>query len=392
MYNQQKAKLKSHPSSALKTASGSSDSESTSSDDMSAPNVSRDDMPTNEYEGLEKRPTGPLEGLSPSPTRAPKKKGKGKGSDSDSSSSTDDSDSDSDSDASDSPRAGSRRKNYDNLRVSAEIKELFKFVSEYEPQTVDLPTVLKPFIPDYIPSIGIPDVFVKMDRPDGKHDRLGMAVLDEPASQQTDKDIFEMQLRSNSKVRIRREQDKAIPCIENADKKTERITQWIDNIDELHASRPAPSVSYSHPMPDMNDLMRVWPEDFEQYLAKHGIQFGADLDVDLAEFAEICCSFVDIPVHRGSMTESLHYFFTLWSEFRANQHFVGAGAAQADNAALFDSTDYRMSTPEAIEAAMMQSDHRPTTADGIRQAMENSMKDQRPSTSTHVKHITGNYR
>lgn len=59
---------------------------------------------------------------------------------------------------------------------------------------------------------------------------------------------------------------------------------------------------------------------------------------------------------------------------------------------MLESTDYRLSTPEAIEAAMAQSDHRPTTAEGIRQAMENSMKDQRPSTSTHVKHITGNYR
>ena len=48
--------------STLKTASGSSDSDtdSSSSGDMSAPNISRDDMPTNEYVSLIRVPDASL--------------------------------------------------------------------------------------------------------------------------------------------------------------------------------------------------------------------------------------------------------------------------------------------------------------------------------------------
>jgi len=50
-----------------------------------------------------------------------------------------------------------------------------------------------------------------------------------------------------------------------------------------------------------------------------------DLDMSLEEYAKLCCALVDIPVHQGnnpkSVIESLHVFFTLYDEFRANQHF-----------------------------------------------------------------------
>jgi len=50
-----------------------------------------------------------------------------------------------------------------------------------------------------------------------------------------------------------------------------------------------------------------------------------ELDVSLEEFAKIACALVDIPIHNTTnnknIIESLHVFFTLYSEFRANQHF-----------------------------------------------------------------------
>jgi intraflagellar transport protein 46 len=44
---------------------------------------------------------------------------------------------------------------------------------------IDLDRNLKPFVPDYIPSVGEVDAFLKMPKPDGTKD-LGIAVLDEP--------------------------------------------------------------------------------------------------------------------------------------------------------------------------------------------------------------------
>jgi len=46
----------------------------------------------------------------------------------------------------------------------------------YKPHDVELDSKLKPFIPDYIPSIGGIDQFIKVPRPDGKEDHLGLKV------------------------------------------------------------------------------------------------------------------------------------------------------------------------------------------------------------------------
>ena len=49
-----------------------------------------------------------------------------------------------------------------HLQVSGELKELFQHITRYTPQTIDLETRLKPFIPEYIPAIGDIDAFLKV--------------------------------------------------------------------------------------------------------------------------------------------------------------------------------------------------------------------------------------
>ena len=49
-----------------------------------------------------------------------------------------------------------------DLPVSSEIKDIFKFIERYQPQAIELEFKLKPFIPDYIPSIGDIDAFIKV--------------------------------------------------------------------------------------------------------------------------------------------------------------------------------------------------------------------------------------
>lgn len=57
-----------------------------------------------------------------------------------------------------------------------------------------------------------------------------------------------------------------VNSIENADKNGKKIQKWIDDIRELHKSKPAPTVNYSKPMPDINKLMQTWPDQFEELL------------------------------------------------------------------------------------------------------------------------------
>jgi intraflagellar transport protein 46 len=69
---------------------------------------------------------------------------------------------------------------YRDLPVSAEIKDLFKYIDKYlnislvlfpfklffifrfQPQDIVLETKLKPFIPEYVPAIGDIDAFLKV--------------------------------------------------------------------------------------------------------------------------------------------------------------------------------------------------------------------------------------
>ena len=51
---------------------------------------------------------------------------------------------------------------FEHLQVSTDMKELFQHISRYTPQTVELDTKLKPFIPEYIPAIGDIDAFLKV--------------------------------------------------------------------------------------------------------------------------------------------------------------------------------------------------------------------------------------
>ena len=222
-----------------------------------------------------------------------------------------------------------RRKNYDNLRVSHEIQEIFQYIKHYEPPQMELDTKLKCFIPDYIPSIGNIDPFIKVPRPDGKPDELGLTVLDEPHSQQSDSTVLEMQLRAVSKKSNLKEM--AVACIENAEKDTGRISRWIENIEELHRNKPSHGVIYTDAMPDVESLMQVWPAEFEELLRNLKVP-PAELDVSLEEYAQICCNLLDIPVHKNPV-QSLHVFFTLFTEFTANQHFI-VGAADSAKAAM----------------------------------------------------------
>lgn len=67
-----------------------------------------------------------------------------------------------------------------------ELKALFKRIHRYKPLDLDLETRLKPFIPDFLPAVGDIDAFIKVPRPDGKIDELGLVSIDEPICNQSD--------------------------------------------------------------------------------------------------------------------------------------------------------------------------------------------------------------
>eukprot|EP00003_Mantamonas_plastica_P024782 TRINITY_DN468_c0_g1_i4.p1 TRINITY_DN468_c0_g1~~TRINITY_DN468_c0_g1_i4.p1 ORF type:complete len:555 (+),score=177.28 TRINITY_DN468_c0_g1_i4:803-2467(+) len=214
--------------------------------------------------------------------------------------------------------AGYNPDDYQNLDVAHEIKELFQYITRYKPQTVEIETKLKPFIPDYIPAVGDIDAFIKIPRPDGQDDALGLTVLDEPAAIQSDPAVLQLKLRQISKDTV--EGPVSVPSLQRADKSPHLIEKWTQDISKLHRVTPKANVHYTKNMPSLDDLMQIWPPEFEELL-NSGVKLpGADLDMELDAFAKTACALVDIPVY-NKLIESMHLFFTLYSEFKANQLF-----------------------------------------------------------------------
>lgn len=207
------------------------------------------------------------------------------------------------------PSRGYDPKEFEQIPAPPEIKELFQYITKYSPQIVELDYKLAPFIPDFIPAVGDIDAFIKVARPDDVPSDLGLRVLDEPCTKQSDPAVLHLQLRAATKQTSAKRL--IVKKIENANKNHKAIDRWIKDITDLHKSKHSSAFSYSNPMPDIDTLMQEWPDEVEEQLASVEA-LGKDLDCDLLTLVDLVCGLVDIPVYE-SRIESLHLLFSLYS-------------------------------------------------------------------------------
>eukprot|EP00736_Rhodelphis_marinus_P002288 Rmarinus@m.16299 len=255
--------------------------------------------------------------------------------------SSDESDSGSDGD-NEAPPGAYNPNEFANLDVSKEVSELFTYISQFKPHVIRIDSKLSPFVPDYMPAVGDPDPILKVPRPDNKSDQLGFELLDEPGPDQTDPAVLEMELRAMSKRAVA--QKMRVPSLENAQKTPAQIDAWIKNIAELHSRRPPPTVQYNKPMPDTERLMQVWPPEVEDTLSELKLPTG-DTNLDIQDFARVACSVMDVPVY-NNVVHSMHAMFSLYSDFKENEHFQASINSDA-NIARFQNT----LTGDQLEAA-----------------------------------------
>ena len=105
-------------------------------------------------------------------------------------------------------------------------------------------------MPDYVPAVGEVDACLKMNKPDGQKEDLGITQLDEPALNCEDKTVLELKYVQSKNVV--RSAPITVDMIENADKKPKDITRWINSVQDLHKTRPPPTVNYTKQMPDFD--------------------------------------------------------------------------------------------------------------------------------------------
>ncbi|XP_068023934.1 intraflagellar transport protein 46 homolog [Melanerpes formicivorus] len=207
---------------------------------------------------------------------------------------------------------------YDYLPVSSELREVFEYIKRYTPKITEIEHKLQPFIPDFIPAVGDIDAFLKVPRPDGKPDNLGLLVLDEPSTKQSDPTVLSLWLTENSKQHNVTHEIK-VKSLENAEKNPKAIESWIESISELHCCKPPATVHYTRPMPDIETLMQEWSPEFEELLGKVVLP-TAEMSCELAEYIDMVCAILDIPVYKSRL-QPLHVLFSLYLEFKNSQHF-----------------------------------------------------------------------
>lgn len=215
-----------------------------------------------------------------------------------------------------SPRPGQT----DTMATSSpELAQLFSLITQFQPPPIEISPHFKPFLPDLVPAIGAIDAFIKVPRPDDETEPLGLTVLDEPTIGCSDPHIIQMQLREKYGIVTNNEGDGYIGAIKDLEHNQKALDTFLENYEEIVRERPAPSMVYSHKMPDLNELMQLFPEQLEEALGNIPLP-SADIDLSLEEYAKVICAFLDIPV-KGNIIESLHVMFTLFNTFEENQHF-----------------------------------------------------------------------
>lgn len=121
-------------------------------------------------------------------------------------------------------------------------------------------------------------------------DQLGLVVLDEPSSRnQSDATLLNLQLRAVSKDVNLSTKTESVIKIATSNKD---IDSWIQNIKQLHETTSSSSTSvtliHTQRLPDVEQLMQEWPEEFENALNNYDIP-SADLDCPLEEYLAIIC-------------------------------------------------------------------------------------------------------
>ena len=216
---------------------------------------------------------------------------------------------------------------YQALDVDDEIMALFNHIDDYDPIDLELDTPLKCFIPPYIPAVGEVDPMIKIPRPDGVDDGIGITRLDEViASEQSNAAVIELQLQNWSKTKqsTKLQQRSVVRSIKDTRNWSKEINEWIRSVEEIHENDHQDQASWAkksndNDIPPMQELLKPWPNEMLEALQKNGLAIpGPDIDLDLADYARALCSLIGIPYRDGSLIKSVHCMFGVFLENKTN--------------------------------------------------------------------------
>ncbi len=145
-------------------------------------------------------------------------------------------------------------------------------------------------------------------------DGIGIKVLREPIqSKQSNAAVIELQLRNRSKKK--RSAYASVRSIENASKNTREVEQWIQSVEEINDTKPAPEIRYQNSMPSCEDLMMPLPREMADAIEKGDVVVPTpDMELSLEEYIAVLCCLLGIPVYKGRLVESTHALFSMYHQ------------------------------------------------------------------------------
>ena len=148
--------------------------------------------------------------------------------------------------------------------------------------------------------MGQVDAFLKVPRPDGSKENLGLLQLDEPCLNQSKKSYLDLLIRQFYKGK-RKNHNQSIHSIENAHKKQKEVAGWVADVEQVQKKKQAPSVFYSNKMPEIDHLMQVYRENITKEIGRdsggQALTFQKS-EIPLETLTEALCGVVGIPVHK----------------------------------------------------------------------------------------------
>ncbi|TPX35000.1 hypothetical protein SmJEL517_g02514 [Synchytrium microbalum] len=240
--------------------------------------------------------------------------------------------------------------------VSTAMQQLVAYIGAYHPENIELDPILKCFIPEFLPAIPDPDPMMKVPLPnddpkiDGAENldfagvpRLGLTVLDEPSTKQSDPAALSLQLRALQKS-SQNDDTMAVKTIDvpiATPVGRKALQSWVSSVNQMHI-KPSETVTYSKMMPDLEDLMQRWPQGVSELLIDKESLGIDEIDLNLKDASQLVLALMDIPVHpvktpaasnkssgrqppvkTRQLIESLHVLFSLYLEFDEHGHFGG---------------------------------------------------------------------
>ena len=211
---------------------------------------------------------------------------------------------------------GENAVDYQSLDVSAEIMALFTHIDDYDPVDLELETPLKCFIPPYIPAVGEVDPMIKISRPDGVDDGIGITRLDEVlTSEQSNAAVIELQLRnwSNTKLSAKSRQRSAVRSIKDARSSSKEINEWIRSVEEIHDNDHQASTTATATSNDSDILSMHMQDEMLEKVKKNELAIPSpDIDLHLADYARVLCTLIGISNRDGSLIKSVHCMFDVF--------------------------------------------------------------------------------